>query len=68
MASAISPSSTVNVSALPMLVSDRNVGLIDVKTMSIRIRSTSGPNSGIATSKRPRPGLSGGATAGAALS
>ena len=68
MASAIRPSSTVKVSALPMLVSDRNAGLIAVKTTSISTRSTSGPNSGIATKRRTRPGVSGGATAGAALS
>ena len=62
MASAIRPSSTVKVSALPTLVSDMNAGLIAVKTTSISTRSTSGPNSGIATKSRTKPGVSGGAT------
>ena len=49
IASAMSPSSTVKVSALLMFVSDRNAGLIEVKTTSIKTRSTSGPNSGMET-------------------
>ena len=68
MASAIRPSSTVKVSALLTLVSDMNAGLMAVKTTSISTRSASGPNSGIATKSRTKPGVSGGATCGAALS
>jgi hypothetical protein len=66
MASAISPSSTVKVSALPMLPSDRNVGLIAVKTISISTSSTKGPSSGLAISVRARPGAEPGAASGMA--
>jgi len=62
IASAIRPSSTVKVRALPMLFSDRKVGLITVKTRIIATSSTSGPNSGLATRRLSTP-CSGGCAA-----
>ena len=59
MARAIKPSSTVKVSALLMLVSDKNAGLMEVKTASINTSRISGPNSGIATNNRTIPGALG---------
>ena len=47
MASAISPSSTVKASMLPMLSTDRNAGLICQKTKIMATSRTNGPNSGL---------------------
>ena len=47
IASAIKPSSTVNVSVLLILRTDRKSGLIAVKTISSSKSNTNGPNSGI---------------------
>ncbi len=59
IARAIRPSSTVKVNAFDMFVSDMKAGLIDVKTTSMTINRTRGPNSGIATNSFSNPGLSG---------
>src|SRR5947209_3692002 len=56
IASAIRPSSTVNVSVLDMLSTDRKSGLIAVNTASSSTSNTRGPNSGaeiIARSREP---------------
>ena len=46
MASAISPSSTVKASMLPMLRDDKNAGLICQKTNTMTTNRMNGPNSG----------------------
>jgi len=68
IARAMSPSSTVNVRALLMLVSDKKAGLIEVKTINIKISRISGPISGVETKIRARLNPSVGATGGSALS
>ncbi len=52
MASAMSPSSTVKVSVLLILRTDRKSGLIAVKTASSSTSRTNGPNSGAETIRR----------------
>ena len=51
IASAMSPSSTVKVSVFETFSADRNDGLIAVNTTSSSTSRTSGPNSGMATSR-----------------